>query len=512
MRFTHGAVLESLSTVGGSLLVAAPRGNESLLGKHVKKLIWSVLVGVLLSPGGSAWAQQFSFSALALSGQPAPGTEAGVNYLSFGAPKFNAAGQSTFLAEVTGAGVTFENAIGLWSRASGGVALVARAGNSAAGTTAGVNYSSFFSPTFNAAGQSAFLAFLTGSGVTSANDTGLWSGTPGSVALVAREGNPAPDTAAGVNYSFLTTPALNAAGQTAFFARVAGAGVTGANDGGIWLGTPGNVALLAREGDPAPNTEAGVNYSSFASFQPLNAAGQSVFRAGVAGTGVTGANDSGIWTGGASSLAGVVREGEAAPGAGAGTLFGDISATIDPIALNDRDEVVFLNLLTGAGVSDENDGSLWFSDATRTLSLIIREGAPLEVAPGDMRIVSLLLFIRGSSDEDGFGSGFNDLGQVAFRAYFTDGSQGIFIATPAALTEALNKSKTINRIGNTVTVSIESITGYTYRLQRSPSLGPLSAFTDVGSPQSGSTGSALIFTDSDATGNTLFYRVALGGP
>jgi hypothetical protein len=96
--------------------------------------------------------------------------------------------------------------------------------------------------------------------------------------------------------------------------------------------------------------------------------------------------------------------------------------------------------LTGPGVTGANDGSLWFSNAAGTLSLIARDGDPLEVAPGDTRIVSSLFFQGGSGDEDGLSCGFNDLGQVVFHAAFTDGSSGIFIATPGLqLTAAVSR-------------------------------------------------------------------------
>ena len=59
----------------------------------------------------------------------------------------------------------------------------------------------------------------------------------------------------------------------------------------------------------------------------------------------------------------------------------------------------------------------------------------LEVAPGDFRTIGIprglpippdggLSFSRG---------GFNDLGQVAFKARFTDGSEGLFVASLSAV-------------------------------------------------------------------------------
>lgn len=65
---------------------------------------------------------------------------------------------------------------------------------------------------------------------------------------------------------------------------------------------------------------------------------------------------------------------------------------------------------------------------------------------------------------------------------------------------------TVNRTETTVTITLNSFTGYTYQLQRAASLTP-AAFLDTGSPQTGSTGNVLTFTDPEATGDTAFYGV-----
>ena len=92
---------------------------------------------------------------------------------------------------------------GIWSEGSGSLALVARSGSQAPGTPSGVNFSDFLcrSPVLNNAGQTAFYATLTGSGVDSTNDQGIWSEGSGSLALVARSGSQAPGTPSGVNFS-----------------------------------------------------------------------------------------------------------------------------------------------------------------------------------------------------------------------------------------------------------------------------------------------------------------------
>jgi fibronectin-binding autotransporter adhesin len=68
------------------------------------------------------------------------------------------------------------------------------------------------------------------------------------------------------------------------------------------------------------------------------------------------------------------------------------------------------------------------------------------------------------------------------------------------------KVANISKSGNIVSISINSHTGHLYQLQYSPTLA-VGSFTDIGLPQSGSTGSTLLFMATDATGSKGFYRV-----
>jgi hypothetical protein len=66
----------------------------------------------------------------------------------------------------------------------------------------------------------------------------------------------------------------------------------------------------------------------------------------------------------------------------------------------------------------------------------------------------------------------------------------------------------VSKVASTVTLTIDSLTGYAYQLQRSDTLLP-GSFADIGSPQNGTTGSPLTFTDPGATGPKEFYRVVI---
>src|SRR5690606_22350888 len=93
-------------------------------------------------------------------------------------------------------------------------------------------------------------------------------------------------------------------------------------------------------------------------------------------------------------------------------------------------QIAFRGYLIGSGIDETNDSGIWATNTSGVLQLIAREGDPFEVAPGDSRIVSRLGF---ATDTGGESRGFNGLGQLAFAAYFADGTAGVFVASTATL-------------------------------------------------------------------------------
>ena len=133
----------------------------------------------------------------------------------------------------------------IWSGPIGGLQLLANQGAAAPGTAAGVVYGPLdqVTPAFGrltgapANGISAFEAYLNGTGVTSSNNLGLWSGKPGNVQLMARTGSQAPGLGTGIVFSGVDQYfSVNSSGLTAFQGLLQGPGITSfANDGGLWL-------------------------------------------------------------------------------------------------------------------------------------------------------------------------------------------------------------------------------------------------------------------------------------
>ncbi len=353
-------------------------------------------------------------------------------------PYLNDAGQTAFTANLIGSGVDYTNDWGVWSEGSGNLGLVARSGSPAPGTPVGVNFDSFFFQTgFNDSGQTAFNAYLTGSGVDPSNDTGIWSEASGSLALVARGGAPAPGTGDGVNFrEFFFPVTLNNMGQTLFSARLVGDGVDETNDEGIWLEEAGTSVLVTRTGSPAPGAPDGVSFGPNLrpnAFLGLNDAGQVAFRGHLTGTGVTTTNDLGIWSGSPDELQLIARTGDQPPGTASGVRFSDLSRP----TINNEGQIAFRGTLAGSGVSLSNNLGIWATDQTGVLQLIARSGTQLEVSPGVLRLISDLGFVTDSGNSDGRASGFNDLGQLVFWVRFTNNSQGVFVSDLVASIQQL---------------------------------------------------------------------------
>jgi hypothetical protein len=134
----------------------------------------------------------------------------------------------------------------------------------------GVTFSSFTPPQIDGAGNVLLRARMAGIGITSANDWAIWYGPPGAMTMLAREGSEIPGMP-GVTYANLAMNAVVAEnGTIAFVAYLSGSGVTaGVNDRAAFYGTPGNFVLVGRSGDPVPEVGPGITISGT---QPIGVA------------------------------------------------------------------------------------------------------------------------------------------------------------------------------------------------------------------------------------------------
>lgn len=228
-----------------------------------------------------------------LESDPAPGLN-GLRYTGFLRVDTRGTGQLSLSARVDAP--SFAADAGLWTGQPGQLSLVAREGDPAPGADpavfAVVGVAPF--PLLTDSGTSILTTTLAGPTITFGNDLGIWTGTPGNLTLLAREGNPAPTGTPGVTFRDIEEPAVNAAGDLAFLSLLAGQGITGTNLSSLWLARPQGLTLAAQSGRRAPGTPPGVTFDAF--FQPaINANAQLAFRAFLTGPGITSANDLSLW-------------------------------------------------------------------------------------------------------------------------------------------------------------------------------------------------------------------------
>ena len=394
-------------------------------------------------------------------GSVAPGTGGATFTQAFGSPSLvttgiNQQGRVYFMGALTnGTGVPpvnttagTNNQVGLWAGLPGALELVARKSDPVSGAGGAVATDTFTTLSalmeMNDAGALLYdVTFSTTQGAPAAvasNDRALMVHTPGvgSVVLV-REGDIAPSTA-GSTFNAITgdawvpgiaTNSWTRSGKTLFASDLRGGSVTGGGDDrAIFAGGVGSLALVARKGDPAPDTD-GVfanfpgSLSSTNFYSLTNDAGSVVIQATLTGGTVTTADDSGLWTGVPGSLRLVVREGQVLPGTG-GSVASAFSSSV--VHFNDRGQILFYTTLSGGTVTGL---SLWAYNPGQGLIPVVLNGDQVEVTTGVFRTVSGFGTVQ-NGNSDGASLAFGHDGRVGLRVAFNNSTNAIMtIQVPA---------------------------------------------------------------------------------
>lgn len=428
---------------------------------------------------------------IAYKGWQAPGLSSGVTYNAVGtSPVLNDIGKVSYCVELTGPGVTSSTRDAIYAQAGTGIRLVARAGEPAPGAGSGATFTTpLGGMNFNNQGQTAFSASFGGlspgsgrfsertgslnavvrsgaqapglpegytfgasqyitlvnnngaigfmqaaSNPSGASLSGVWSDRSGSLSPVATEGQAAPGTEAGVTFGrFPTSPTVSISDnwQMAFFTRLDGPGISGSNSHGIWVDRGNSLELLVRMGMFAPGT--GSTFGSLSSPR-IGGGGHVMFGAGLSGSGMTGNT---IWVADPQNqLSLIAHPGMDAPGTPSGVKFGGFDGfgsygSNVTCSINIHGQVAFYGYVSGPGITSANNEGIWATDTDGQLRLVVREGDQIEVAPGVFKTVadnSFTFHPFPSGGQDGLARWFNDRGEVAFRVWFTDNSQGLFVA------------------------------------------------------------------------------------
>jgi hypothetical protein len=306
-------------------------------------------------------------------------------------------------------------------------------------------------PVISPAGQTVFRGFVTGPGVTESSLNGLWSyRSSAGLELLVRAGEVVTGMEGTRYLSFPGVPTINAAGDTAFLAFVGHdhehvEDIPGGNAAdlngpeielGLWLRrSSGELSKVFAIGDHAPGIEGVVQFAD--TFDPvMNAASRVAFVAAVDGEGVENANEMGLWSNATSpdgSLHLIARQGDQAPGREPGFVFG---VFLEP-SLNADGQTAFMasGFREVNGLITENAFGIWGQDRVGRLRLVASVGDMLEVSFGDYREIASLVFASATGGEDGKARGLNDAGQIVFRATFSDGSSGVFVSDALTVPE-----------------------------------------------------------------------------
>lgn len=297
-------------------------------------------------------------------------------FSTFGAPLMNDSGQVAFPGNVTGTGVTSANDTGFWHFDGTRVSVLAREGSQAPGATG--NFSGFADTAFSKAATNRWLSLrstLSGTGVNSTNNKVLHEmSSETSLGAIATAGSAAPGTSVSFYDPQRTS---NARGDVLVYSTLQGTGVTTTNNHGLWLDSGAPLAFITRSGASAPGSPSGSTFTSLFSAitKPMiNSTGRAAFMATTAAA--TGAvNGGGIWLANGSQLEPVVVTGTAAPDVGLGSCT--MSGGCEPngqraFHLTDDHSVLFWTMLSGPLAHSGNNVAMMVSELDANNRRVIR--------------------------------------------------------------------------------------------------------------------------------------------
>lgn len=318
---------------------------------------------------------------------------------------------------------------------------VALSGLSAPGLTNNITFSFFEDVSLADDGRIAFTGRLTGPGVTSTNDQGLWAGLPGGVKVLVRTGELVPWTTNGTRFTDLALPnvdnhqavgllvdlsgpqmkdvsaqELQKFGAVVFFhfggpyniagavggenlseaawntmfsdvvnavaghVELSGPDIGYTNNQAILAGPPTNVATVARTSLPAPGVSG--NFTFFpddSQALALMPDGNVAFKA----TATDGpATLNGLWFGKAGAVQAVALQNRPAPASllGPGYTFG-VAPVVANVEVNARGELAFATYLNGPGLNNTN-WAFVVAGPPGGLRVIVQSGQPAVGIPG----------------------------------------------------------------------------------------------------------------------------------
>ena len=349
---------------------------------------------------------------------------------------------------VTGS-VTGANDTGIWKVAPDGTTSeAAREGQFVSGTPTAnsIRIGNLMSRVaVSSTGWGVYPAYLTGVPATmvpAAQNRAVLKqnfASAGSPVIVAQSNKTTVPGVTGARFNVFLSESINASGSVAFGANLVTnvAGVTTANDYGLWREGTSGLELVLREGQQVPGRAAGVVFNSISYYRLLDN-GAMVVLATLRGTGVTDANNIGLWhidTNGTYTL--LLGSGQPIAALGGSTMAGFyLRCDVSPAGKY----AAAVTLVNGTGdTTTANNFALLSGDVSTpgVFALNLRRGSQYVVG-GSTRTIrnAIVAFFSGNNHMNtGGGTGglsraISDDGRVTVWLHFTDNTNGPFITPP----------------------------------------------------------------------------------
>lgn len=344
----------------------------------------------------------------------------------FGIPNSNQNGQLVTRGNYSGG-----SASGIFvANDSNEITRVALLGGNAPGVTANATFSEFgelsYPIGFNDSGKVSFYA------LTSYSTLGVWSGeNKDNLSLVAQLGQQAPGRDGFTFDLILQNPITLNNGQTVFQAYLNDPSnqISGFIQG-YWKGDGENLELIYATGDVTSEL---VEPSDISNDVSVNGNADIAFSSSYETVPGNFQFITSIWSGGSSRPLGLVASAEdEVPGVEGATW--DFLEVYD---YNDNDQVAFVGVVDAPGTIHDGATGYWAQNANGINELLVIEGGYIDVDQGPNEILKQVekLYAYDSYSTIGAPDSFNDAGQFAFVAQFTDGTSGIFVSSVGTIPE-----------------------------------------------------------------------------
>jgi hypothetical protein len=363
------------------------------------------------------WVYEPDLRLLAQEGEPAPSLD-GVRYDGQFEPRaVSPWGPVVFRSTLRGDGVDSTNDVALFANHGVESVLLLREGQEFSPDYAGVYMADLSSGSFDQTGRVAMQITLAGPNVLPENDNAILMGVPGDLSIPIRRGEQAAGVDFGLNYGRINETSLSAHGILCFNAELNLQGSTNRAGDCVWQGPPDDLTLLARDGMTLPGTGLTIKRCR----GPVqNERGDVVFRAQIDPSQREPTAIVARWAGD-PELHTIAYTGQHAPGTEPDTVFSDAVEPAGPY-LTETGSVAFVWWLAGPDINDSNAAGLWAIDPWGDLELVLRGGALIELADGEVRTVSRIHPRRGSQSGTHLNRVVAAQGDIAILVEFTDGT------------------------------------------------------------------------------------------